>query len=639
MILVTLNYIYLYIYLYIFIYVFISFAVGVNLPAGRVIIKSMTIGRDELSVTHYKQMIGRAGRAGQTDKGESFLLIKKIELYKGLVLMNKTLPIVTSQMKPNLDGGKGLIKAILEVFSLGLCCNVRDILEYIRHTLLFQEKCFSNSSNSNNNDDNDSATNINGTSQRNDILPTLSMSSSILFNSNTTNTTLNNATAISNIIPTASTINENELEVIHLIITYLNFLILASSLDISELQPNANNTTTAVTTTTHTNTNTNTSNNNNNNNTNSSNTNNIIDIELFENHLNRTITCSRFGRAIVSCALQPDEAIVIYKDLLKSIQIGLNFEHNLHFLYLLSPLEHNLFPDFNKILKWYEWNRNLRDNNKNSKVEKSVNSVPVTAAAAAASQPPKPITATTATSVSSSNTNGSSHSNSSTCTNSTTTASTSTTSSNPGIFLGEVINFEEGFHFLNKWAFHPPSRDTVNDCFNKLRLLSLRKWNSNTTTTNNNNNSSNPSITAATPTMTNNHAVAMSSSTTIPYNSTNNMSNLGSNNNNNSANNLSAKTATTNVVSTSNTTTIVNNINTNKTTIKIDKNYFEFLGKCKRLWGAFALDELLRGSKSVESIMKKYNCTLMDLEILKNNAMMVCRNYIEYVYFGLLIAK
>jgi DNA polymerase theta len=116
-------------------------AAGVNLPAGRVVIRSLRQGGAFITVGAYRQMCGRAGRAGKSDLGESFVLCEsQQELGKALQLVNSELPPVMSAIDPKRDGGLGILRTLLEGFVLGLVKTLPDCLALVKFSLFFTEQ-------------------------------------------------------------------------------------------------------------------------------------------------------------------------------------------------------------------------------------------------------------------------------------------------------------------------------------------------------------------------------------------------------------------------------------------------------------------------------------------------------------------
>ena len=109
--------------------------------SGRVIVRSMYFGRELISTVQYRQMCGRAGRAGLVKFGESFVLTKNnpYEREKARVLSTAPIPKIASQMNPWQDNGKALLKVLLELFALGVCVNEEEIQTYTQQTLMYSE--------------------------------------------------------------------------------------------------------------------------------------------------------------------------------------------------------------------------------------------------------------------------------------------------------------------------------------------------------------------------------------------------------------------------------------------------------------------------------------------------------------------
>lgn len=110
---------------------------GVNLPARLVIIRTPIFLKSVLDPLVYRQMIGRAGRKGIDEKGESILICKPSERSKAMSLL-KAKP---KEVKSCLYGGhttdiKALYRAVLEVIVNSVVTSDSDIMLYLSCTLL-----------------------------------------------------------------------------------------------------------------------------------------------------------------------------------------------------------------------------------------------------------------------------------------------------------------------------------------------------------------------------------------------------------------------------------------------------------------------------------------------------------------------
>ncbi|XP_058460834.1 helicase POLQ-like [Malaya genurostris] len=111
-----------------------TLAAGVNLPAKRVIIRSPYIATTFLTLSRYKQMVGRAGRAGFGEHGDSVLICSPKDISAVCNLLCSPMDEANSSL--HCDGYAHLKHLILSSIGLGICATRNDILRIVTKTLL-----------------------------------------------------------------------------------------------------------------------------------------------------------------------------------------------------------------------------------------------------------------------------------------------------------------------------------------------------------------------------------------------------------------------------------------------------------------------------------------------------------------------
>ncbi|XP_057585849.1 helicase POLQ-like isoform X7 [Hippopotamus amphibius kiboko] len=109
-----------------------TLAAGVNLPARRVILRAPYVAKEFLKRNQYKQMIGRAGRAGIDSIGESILILQEKDKQQVLELISRPLENCYSHLVQEFT--KGIQTLLLSLIGLKIATNLGDIYHFMSGT-------------------------------------------------------------------------------------------------------------------------------------------------------------------------------------------------------------------------------------------------------------------------------------------------------------------------------------------------------------------------------------------------------------------------------------------------------------------------------------------------------------------------
>ncbi|VDL71152.1 unnamed protein product [Nippostrongylus brasiliensis] len=114
-----------------------TLAAGVNMPARRVIIKA--IGCSPLGKAQYLQMIGRAGRAGFDQKGDSITIVHSGIEERQVVVFRQMLSSPMLSCSSGLASAEYLSSFVVDLVTLKIADSLDSLCEALTHSLLYAQ--------------------------------------------------------------------------------------------------------------------------------------------------------------------------------------------------------------------------------------------------------------------------------------------------------------------------------------------------------------------------------------------------------------------------------------------------------------------------------------------------------------------